>query len=112
MINDLQGRRVLITISHPRLQNPILRPRVDILEQESVTIIANVVEADDFGIWIEYPEHPFPEPGKKQPEKKRAYILIRYEFITSISHFPDIPASETAEQRRIGFIDAHSGTEM
>ncbi len=104
MIDALVGARVIITVQQPALQDLQLRPKVDMLEEGTISIVARVVETDELGIWIEHPDYPFPNPKTKRTEKQKAYILIRYEYITSIAYFPELPVSKD-EVHRIGFVD-------
>jgi len=105
MLNAITGAWVVITIQAPRMQDPQLRPHVDLMEENTVTIIAKVVETDELGVWIEHNDYPFPIAEKRRPDKHRAYILIRYEHITSIAYFPELPVVKEEEEPKIGFVD-------
>ncbi|RKZ33742.1 hypothetical protein DRQ33_03620 [bacterium] len=105
MLENLIGTRILITISNPEMQDRELRPRVEILQGESITIAARVVETDELGIWIEHSDYPFPDPVTNKFSKQKSYILIRYEFITSIAFFPELPTATAEEEHRIGFVE-------
>lgn len=102
MIEELIGKRVILTIQNPEIQDLQIRPRVETLEERTVSIVAKVIGADDFGVWIEHDNYPWRDPETNRLEHHRANILIKYEYITSITYFPDIPADD--ETHRIGFI--------
>jgi len=105
MIEELVGSRVIVTLNHTKLQDKELRPRVEILEDETISIVARVVDTDELGIWIEHADYPLPDTTIKKIRKHKAYILVRYDFITSIAFFPDMPVEKEGEAHRIGFVE-------
>ena len=105
MIEAIKGARVIMTIQNPQLQDPQLRPRVDMLDENTVTIVAKIVEVGELGLWIEHADYPFPRAQGKGADKLRAYILVRYDHITSIAYFPELPVVEVGEVQKIGFVD-------
>ena len=107
MLEAIVGARVIITIQQPKVQDPQLRPHVDMLSENTVSIVAKVVEADEIGIWIEHADYPFPESDGRRVENQKAYILIKYEYIVSIAYFPELPLTREGEEHRIGFVDTY-----
>jgi hypothetical protein len=105
MLENLEGRKVVFTLQQPGLQDPQIRPHVAILDEPTVTIIARVEKVDELGVWIENSDYPYPSAGKRMPDRHRAFILIRYDFITAIAYFPDLPVDKFEDDKIIGFID-------
>ncbi|RKZ27792.1 hypothetical protein DRQ29_02965 [bacterium] len=105
MLENLVGARVIMTINNPKYQDRQLRPKVEILENETITISARVVETDELGVWIEHTDYPFPDPKTNRFTNEKAYLLIRYEYISSIAYFPELPADKSDTEHQIGFID-------
>jgi len=105
MLENLVGARVIITINNPKFQDRQLRPKVEILENETITLAAQVIETDELGIWIEHTDYPYPDPKTKRFSNQKAYLLIRYEFISSIAYFPELPTTKEETEHKIGFID-------
>lgn len=105
MIEDIVGSRVVITIANPHIQDWQLRPKVEILERSTIAIVAKVVATDELGIWIEHSEYPISFDGEGRPRKEKANILIRYEFITSIAYFPNLPKEKAGVEHKIGFLE-------
>lgn len=102
MTNELVGKRVILTIQNPELQDFQLRPRVEIFDEKTISIVTKVVGIDEFGVWIEHDGYPWRDPETNKLEHYKAHILVRYESITSITYFPDLPAEEGSF--RIGFV--------
>ncbi|MCD6417215.1 hypothetical protein J7M00_00320 [bacterium] len=112
MLEAIAGARVIITIQQPKMQDPQLRPMVDMLDENTVSIVAKVVEADELGVWIEHTNYPIPREKGKGNERHKAYILIKYESIMSIAYFPELPVEKEGEEHRIGFIDITENRKM
>jgi len=105
MLEKIVGSRVVLTIAQPNHQDWQLRPKVDIFERSTISIVAKVVSVSDLGIWIEHADYPIRFPELSRVEKKRADILIRFDFITSIAYFPDMPSEPEEKVYPIGFLD-------
>ncbi len=112
MLETIAGARVIITIQQPKMQDPQLRPLVDMLDENTVSIVAKVVEADEMGIWIEHIDYPIPKENGKRTERHKAYILVKYESIVSIAYFPDLPIEKEGEEHKIGFIDTYDNRKV
>ncbi len=105
MLQKLIGSRSLITINNTKLQDRELRPRVEMLEDDTLSFVARIIEADELGIWIENSTYPFYDPFTKKRSVQNAYVLVRYEFITSIAFFPELPVENEETKQPIGFIE-------
>ncbi len=100
-IQSLVGKTVRLTLGGIELQDPYIRPKIGSGE-ETITIVMLVDSVDEFGIWVRVPEFPVFDTVSGKKEKHSALMLIRYDYITSIVHFPELQEDDS-KRHRIGF---------
>ena len=101
-INSLEGQTVRITIAGIQFQDPQIRPKIS-LEHDTLTLPFLVESVDQLGLWVRYPDFPVYNNVLRKKEKHNAMMLIRFEYITSIVHFPELEEDDS-KFSRIGFI--------
>ena len=101
-IQSLEGKTVRITLSGLELQDPYIRPKIGSGE-ETITIVTLIESVDDLGLWIRVSDFPVFDGTSRKKEMQSALILLRYDFVTSVVHFPDI-AEDSSKSHKIGFM--------
>ena len=100
-IESLVGKTVRLTLAGIEFQDPYLRPKIGCGE-ETITRIVQVESVDQLGIWVQIPDYPVYNSVDRKKDTHVALMLIRFEYITSIVHFPDV-AEDDSKLHRIGF---------
>ncbi len=107
-IKEIEGAKVLLRV------NPDALKLIGVQGIDEPSFYARIVGVDQLGLWVEHPNFcsipAFTEDGEYIPPEKRrkvcykAYVLILWQFITSVVFFPEregyAPAEEGVE---IGF---------
>ena len=101
-MQDLVGKTVRLDIVGIPHQDPYIRPKVESGEQ-IITLVAQVDSVDQMGIWIRQEGFPVYNSMERKKEAHTALMLIRYDYISSIVHFPEVEEDDS-KQKRIGFI--------
>ena len=99
---SLAEQTVRLTIVGAELQDSYIRPKIG-SGQETKTFVAQVHSVDELGIWIKVLDYPVYDNVDRRKEEHTALILIRYEYISSIVHFPEVEEDEN-KPNRIGFV--------
>jgi len=84
------------------LQDPFFRPKIG-TDEETITSVVYIESVDELGIWVKIPEFPVYNIIERKKESHTALLLIRYDFITSIVHFPEV-AEDNNKPGKIGFV--------
>jgi len=100
-LNSVVGKTVRITLVGVEVQDPFIRPRIGSGEP-TLTMVTQVEAVDDIGLWIKVPDFPVFDNVERHEEKHVALVLLRYEYISSIVHFPDVEENPS-KLNRIGF---------
>jgi hypothetical protein len=100
--NSLVGKTVRINLIGVEFQDPYIRPKIGSGEP-TMTFVAQVESVDEFGIWIKVDDFPVYDNVERKKEENIAFILLRYEYISSIVHFPEVEEDDS-KSSRIGFI--------
>ena len=107
-IKEIEGAKVLLRV------NPEALKLIGVQGIDEPSFYARIVGVDQLGLWVEHPNFcsipAYTEDGQYIPPEKRrkvcykAYVLILWQYITSVVYFPEregyAPAEEGAE---IGF---------
>ena len=101
-INSLVGKTVRINVVGVEFQDPYIRPKVA-LGEPTLTLVAQVESVDEFGIWIKEDKFPVYNSVERKREEHVAFVLLRYEYISSIVHFPEVE-EDTSKSSKIGFV--------
>ncbi|MCD6501615.1 hypothetical protein J7L01_03355 [bacterium] len=101
-INSLVGKTVRLNIVGVEFQDPFIRPKVAVGEP-TLTLVSQVESVDEFGIWIKVDKFPVYNSVERKREEHVALVLLRYEYISSIVHFPEVE-EDTSKSSKIGFI--------
>ena len=100
----LIGARIILTIRSFDSQDKEIVPRITKYgTRDAFSIVAKVVDYDNFGIWIEKENYPIYNKEQNKREKLLAHVLIKYEYISSIAAFPDNSKEGLYTQTTIGF---------
>ncbi len=101
-IGNLEGKTVRITLVGHEMLDRFIRPKIE-SNLPTFSLVALVESVNDqLGLWIKIPEYPVYDNVEGKKELHPALMLIRYEYITSIVHFPEVLEDESKRQR-IGF---------
>jgi len=101
-IQSLVGKTVRITLGAVDLQDRYFHPRIR-TDEQTVKVVAQIDSIDQLGLWVKINEYPIYNNVTRQREEAPALVLIRFEYITSIVHFPDIEENSN-KAHRIGFV--------
>lgn len=101
-LNTIIGKTVRITVAGVDFQDPCIRPKIGSGEP-TITIVMQIEAVDELGIWIKVPDFPVFDIVERKREKHVAFVLLRYEYISSIVHFPEV-VEDDSKQNRIGFV--------
>jgi hypothetical protein len=103
-IEKLIGSSVIMTIRFPEVQDKEIIPLIrSVRNGDTFSIIAEIVDYDNLGIWIEKNDYPIYNEDTRKMEKHKAHVLIRYDYITSIAAFPSLNENGLTKYHRIGF---------
>ena len=103
-LHQLVGHRVILRISNVLMQDQQIVPSIRLPEDEDTfSLIAQIVDLDTHGLWIESKNYPVLNEITGKVESHEANILVKYDYITSIAAFPNLAALGLEEQHRIGF---------
>ncbi len=100
-IQSLVGKTVRLTLAGTDFLDPYLRPKIGCGE-ETITRVVHVDSVDELGLWVRIPDYPVYNKVDQKKDSHDALVLIRYEYITSIVHFPEV-AEDGSKLHRIGF---------
>ncbi len=101
-LNSVIGKTVRITLAGVDFQDPYLRPRIGSGEP-TLTMVTQIESVDELGIWIKVQDFPVFDNVVRHREQHVAFVLLRYEYISSIVHFPEVE-EDASKPGRIGFI--------
>ncbi len=100
-ISDLEGKTVRITLVGYEMLDRFIRPKIE-SNIQTYSLVAQVESVDQLGLWIHVPEYPVFDNVEGKRESYDALILLRYDYITSIVHFPGLEEDDE-KRHRIGF---------
>jgi len=100
-IGNLEGKTVRMTLVGHEMLDRFIRPKIE-SNLPTFSLVALVESVDQLGLWIKISEYPVYDNVEGKKELHPALMLIRYEYITSIVHFPEVLEDESKCQR-IGF---------
>lgn len=68
-------------------------------------LYAKLTGVEPLGIWIENPRWETISLGTGAPEHYRTHVLVRFEYLVSVIHFPERAGFEAPEHEigRVGF---------
>jgi len=107
-IESLVGKTVRLTLAGEEMLDRFIRPRIT-SNNPTFNMVAIVNSVDQLGIWIEVAEYPVYDNVDRKKEHHPALVLIRFEYISSIVHFPNLEEGDD-KGRRIGFVVENEST--
>lgn len=100
-IANLEGKTIRMTLVGHEVLDRFIRPKIE-SNIPTFSLVAQVESVDQLGLWIKVEEYPVYDNVEGKKELHNALMLIRYEYITSIVHFPEVEENES-KRHRIGF---------
>lgn len=101
-IQSLVGKTVRLTIVGSENLDHYIRPKIG-TGRDAITFVTLIDSVDDMGLWVHVDDFPVYNSVERKKEEHSALMLLRYDFISSIVHFPELEEN-ASKQHRIGFI--------
>jgi len=100
-ISNLEGKTVRLTLVGHETLDRFIRPKIE-SNSPTFSLVARVDSVDQLGLWIKVPEYPTYDTVEEKQGSHEALVLLRFEYITSIVHFPSVEEDDE-KSHRIGF---------